>query len=205
MNNHKFWDKIAKKYEKSKIQDMASYEIKLKKTQEYFTKEMFVTEVACGTGMTAVIHAPYVKSIVATDISPAMIEIAKRRAEQAGITNISFEVSDILSLSIDDESQDIILAMSIFHLLENPEECIQALYKKLKPGGLLISSTICLGDKMNFLKPLVILMRLVGYAPSIVHFFKRDQLVAMIENSSFVIEHEWQPSPKKAVFIIAKK
>ena len=73
----KFWDKIAEKYAKQPIADEASYQKKLQVTQEYFTPEMEVLEFGCGTGSTAIIHAPYVKQIRAIDISENMIAIAK--------------------------------------------------------------------------------------------------------------------------------
>jgi cyclopropane fatty-acyl-phospholipid synthase-like methyltransferase len=44
---------------------------------------MELLEFGCGTGGTAIIHAPHVKHIRAIDISPRMIEIAKSRAEAA--------------------------------------------------------------------------------------------------------------------------
>ena len=119
MNSSKFWDKIAPRYAKDKIKDFESYERKLKITQEHFSKEMNVLEIGCGTGMTAVIHSPFVNHYHATDISSGMIEIAKNRAKENQIDNISFEVSDISNLSAKDDSMDAVLAMSVLHLLEN--------------------------------------------------------------------------------------
>ncbi|EAM49492.1 hypothetical protein WH8501_27790 [Crocosphaera watsonii WH 8501] len=59
----KFWDKIADKYSKQPIVDEESYQKKLTVTQEYFNPDMEVLEFGCGTGGTAIIHAPYVKHI----------------------------------------------------------------------------------------------------------------------------------------------
>ena len=205
MDNSKFWDKIAPRYVKSKIKDFESYERKLKITQEHFSKEMNVLEIGCGTGMTAVIHAPFVNHYHATDISPGMIEIAKNRAKENQIENISFEVSDISNLSAKDNSKDAILAMSVLHLLENTNEGIQTIYKKLKTGGLFISSTNCLGDKMKYLKGIIPIMRLIGNVPPTVNFFKKNEFLTAIEANNFSILHEWQPSLTKACFIIAKK
>ena len=59
----KFWDKIADKYSKQPIVDEASYQKKLQITQEYFKPDMEVLEFGCGTGSTAIIHAPlYIKN-----------------------------------------------------------------------------------------------------------------------------------------------
>ena len=41
---------------------------------------MNVLEIGCGTGMTAVIHSPFVNHYHATDISSGMIEIAKKQS-----------------------------------------------------------------------------------------------------------------------------
>ena len=205
MKNTLFLDKIAKGYAKSKIMDIKSYERKLEKTQEYLSKNMRLLEVGCGTGMTACLHAPHVKHVHATDISPAMVEIAKNRAMTDNIANISFEVCSTSTLSVEDESQDVILAMSLLHLIENPTDALGELRKKLKPGGLFISSTICLGDKMKLLRFILPLMRLVGFAPDIVHFFEKDKLLDIIQRQGFSIEYKWQPSEKAALFIIARK
>ena len=76
----KFWDKIAERYSKQPIADEAAYQKKLKVTQEYFQPDLEVLEFGCGTGSTAIIHAPYVKHIRAIDISSNMIDIAQDKA-----------------------------------------------------------------------------------------------------------------------------
>ncbi len=52
---------------------------------------MEVLEFGCGTGTTAITHAPYVKHIRAIDISSNMIEIAQRKADAKNIKNVTFE------------------------------------------------------------------------------------------------------------------
>ena len=82
----KFWDRIAKRYAKKPVGNEAAYQRKLAKTREYFRPGMEVLEIGCGTGSTAIAHAPYVRRIRATDISDAMIEIAKGKAKRAWTT-----------------------------------------------------------------------------------------------------------------------
>jgi len=98
-NSAKFWDKTAEKYSKDPIADEAAYQKKLQVTQEYFKPDMEVLEFGCGTGGTAIIHAPYVKHIRAIDFSSNMIEIAKAKAEAENIKNITFEQSNIDELN----------------------------------------------------------------------------------------------------------
>ena len=54
----KFWDKIAERYSRRPIADEAAYHRKLQVTREYFHPDMQVLEFGCGTGSTAIEHAP---------------------------------------------------------------------------------------------------------------------------------------------------
>ena len=65
----KFWDKKAEGYAKSPVSDEETYQRKLSETQSFFTPDMQVLEFGCGTGTTAVHHAPHVLHIDAIDIS----------------------------------------------------------------------------------------------------------------------------------------
>ena len=71
-----FWNEALEKYSQDPTKDMGSYEYKLAKTRAYFEPDMNVLEIACGTGTTALLHAPYVASYHAVDISREMICIA---------------------------------------------------------------------------------------------------------------------------------
>jgi len=171
---------------------MVSYEKKLKKTQSYFNKNMNVLEIGCGTGMTGVLHAPFVKEYVATDISSQMVDLARKRAFEASVKNMKFEVNSYNNLSIPDGSMDAVLAMSLLHLVQTPDDCLRMIHKKLRKDGLFISSTMCLGDKMNFLKVVLPVMRFFGLAPAgTVQFFKKDRLLDSFERYNFTIEYQW--------------
>ena len=63
----RFWDKIAERYSKQPVADESAYQKKLKVTREHFRPDMEVLEFGCGTGSTAIAHAPYVKHIQAID------------------------------------------------------------------------------------------------------------------------------------------
>ena len=67
-----FWNKRADKYSKQPVPDEDAYRKKLEKTREYFRPDMDVLEIGCGTGSTAIAHAPYVRHILATDFSSRM-------------------------------------------------------------------------------------------------------------------------------------
>ena len=200
----RFWDKIAARYSRRPIADEASYRKKLEISQTYFRPDMELLEFGCGTGGTAIIHAPYVRRIRAIDISPRMIEIAETKAETAGVHNVEFEVRTIEDLDAPDSSFDAILGLSILHLVKDKDAVLTKVYRLLKPGGVFISSTICMSDLAKFIRYVVPLMQLFGQAP-FVAYFTREELLDSIRAAGFEIEHDWRPASKKAVFIVAKK
>lgn len=200
----KFWDKIADKYSKQPIADEASYQKKLQVTQEYFKPDWSVLEFGCGTGGTAIIHAPFVKHLRAIDISSEMIKIAKGKAEAKGINNVTFEQLTIEELEVEDCTYDAVLGLSILHLLENKEKAIAKVYRMLKPGGIFVTSTVCLGDNMGWFKLIAPIGRFLGVFP-LVKVFRVEELVRSLTDAGFTLDYQWQPGKNKAVFIVATK
>lgn len=213
MNNSvKFWDKIAQSYSQQPIADEAGYQKKLQVTQKYFKPDMEVLEFGCGTGSTAIAHAPYVKHIHAIDFSSEMIEIARSKAEANKIENVTFEKSTIDELSVDSSTLDAVLGLNVLHLLKNKEEVIAKVYKMLKPGGIFVTSTVCLGDTMKWFKIVAPIGVFLGLIPIVVVFTKKE-LLDSLTDASFTIDYDWEPSKSvskgmfklKGVFIVAKK
>ncbi len=201
----KFWDKIAERYSKQAIADEAAYQRKLQVTREYFQPDMEVLEFGCGTGSTAIIHAPYVKQIQAIDISSKMIEIAQGKADAKNVENVTFYQSSISEFSVADRTFDAILGLSILHLLDNKEAVIAKVHKMLKPGGIFVTSTACIGDTMmRFLKVIVPIGNFFGWMP-MVKVFTTKELESSLTDAGFEIDYQWQPGKGKAVFIVAKK
>jgi len=212
--NHsaKFWDKIAEDYSQQPIADEAAYQKKLQVTQEYLKPDMEVLEFGCGTGSTAIVHAPYVKHIRAIDFSSEMIKIAQGKAEAQNINNVTFEQLTIEELTVADETFDVVLGLGILHLLENKKQVIAKVYKVLKPGGVFVTSTACLGDTMKWFKAIAsigIFLRLIP----LVKVFTTKELENSLLDAGFTIEYHWQPNKStrkgvfklKGVFIVAKK
>jgi len=201
----KFWDRIAERYSRQPIADEAAYQKKLQVTREYFRPDMEVLEFGCGTGSTAITHAPYVKHIQGIDISSKMIGIAQGKAEANNVANATFKRSTIDEFSVSDQTLDAVLGLSILHLLENKEEVIAKIHRMLKPGGIFVSSTVCLGDTMmRLLKLIVPIGRFFGLMP-LVKIFTTKELENGFTDAGFQIDYQWQPGKGKAVFIVAKK
>ena len=200
----RFWDKIAKRYARTPIKDEATYQRKLAITRELMEPHMHVLEFGCGTGSTALLHAPYVDRILAIDVSARMIEIARNKAANEDIDNVYFEQADMEQFQANAEQFDMVLGLSILHLLDDRDTTIAQVYQVLKPGGTFISSTACLGDNLKFFKWIAPLGRWLGFLP-LLRVFTSRQLLDSLTRQGFDIETHWSPGKNKGIFVVARK
>lgn len=200
----RFWNKRADRYAQRPVSDEATYQTKLEITRKYFRPDMEVLEIGCGTGSTAIAHAPYVRHIVATDFSSRMIEIARGKALAAGVDNVTFEARPADENDVPDASVDAVMAHNLLHLLEDREQVIADVYRMLRTGGVFVSSTACLGDMMFLFRLIIPVGRALRLFP-LVKVFTAAELRKSLEDRGFEIDYEWQPKKNAAVFIICRK
>jgi len=201
----KFWDRIAKFYFNKPIKDEEAYKIKLVATQEYLRPDMRILEIGCGTGGTAIAHAPFVDHVTATDFSDRMIAFAKERKVKAGMENIDFTVASATEALNLQAQYDAVLMLSLIHLLEDPEATIQLAADKLNSGGLLISNTPCLKGEIGFMGPILRLGGKLGVLPRFIQQFTEMELMSWIEAAGLKTIHHWRPEGSETVFTISQK
>ena len=211
----KFWDGIAEKYAKSPIKDMDAYSYTLERTRSHLGPRDRVLELGCGTGSTALLIAPGVGEITASDVSPGMIAVGRRKAEAEGVGNIRFVAADVLDRGLGEGPYDAILAFNMLHLLPDLPETLARVNGLLKPGGHFISKTICrpvpgsgwTRERMFFtlMMGLLPLMQMVGKAP-FVRIARIAELEAAITGTGFeIIETGNYPAQPPRRFIVARK
>ncbi|MEM7280070.1 MAG: class I SAM-dependent methyltransferase [Pseudomonadota bacterium] len=200
----RFWNWMADRYSRKPVPDQRVYEAKLEKSNRLLDSSHEVLEIGCGTGTTAIHHAPKVNRLIAIDYSEKMIEIARRKAREAGVSNVEFEVSSVTEWQCDPARFDVILAHSILHLVPNLSSTLAQINQLLKPNGLLISTTPCIGDFFRAFRYINALGKAVGLMPH-VSVFTEEQLKQWLHNAEFEIEQRWLPSPKAGLFLVARK
>jgi ubiquinone/menaquinone biosynthesis C-methylase UbiE len=206
-NDACFWDRIARKYAADPIADMAGYERTLERTRHYLKSDHVVFEFGCGTGTTAVKLAPYVRRIVATDISGEMIAIAREKVEAEGGLNAEFEVATPDAASWPDGTFDVALGFNILHLVGAREAALRDVHRLLKPSGLFISKTPCLKEMNPIVRIAVPVMQVFGKAPYVA-FFSTGDLEREIAAAGFeILERAHHASRGKDArpFLVAKK
>lgn len=209
-----FWDKSAEGYAKSPVKNMVAYEETLERTRAWLLSTDRVLEVGCGTGTTALILGEKVQQIVASDISAKMIEIARKKAADQGVSNVEFqqgtlEASPMDGGSLGEGPYDVVTAYNLLHLLEDPDAAVARVRGLLKPEGLFISKTVCLAGfslwKRVLVRLLVPLMQLVGKAPYVSFMSVKDVERCITEAGFEILETGDYPASPPCRFIVARK
>lgn len=94
-------------------------------------------DVATAAGHTAFIFAPHVDHVVATDITPQMLEVATDLAAERGITNVSFREADAEALPFEDGEFDLVTCRIAPHHFAHIDRFVAEAARVLKPGGIL--------------------------------------------------------------------
>ena len=94
-----------------------------------------VLDVGCGPGWLAIWAAKQAKEVAGCDRSTRIIEVARRNALEAGVTNVSFQTADASSLPYLDNSCDVVMATTVMYLLPDAEKGFSELVRAAKPGG----------------------------------------------------------------------
>ena len=96
-----------------------------------------VLDLAGGTGDLAEALAGRVARIVETDLSPVMVEAARRR----GVANAEHRVLDMREIDLPDESVDRVVCRFGYMLVPDPALALRETRRVLRPGGTLAFST----------------------------------------------------------------
>jgi ubiquinone/menaquinone biosynthesis C-methylase UbiE len=94
-----------------------------------------VLDVACGPGLLVCAFATVVEHATGIDLTPAMIEQARREQHKQGLENISWHQGDVLPLPFPDESFSIVTARFAFHHFPDPFPVLLEMRRVCRSGG----------------------------------------------------------------------
>jgi len=206
--SEKFWDMISNDFDKQAKDEKSekNHISTIENTKKYLSASDIVLDYGCATGTVAIEIADKVKKIHGIDISSKMIDAAKRKAGECKIENIDFTQSSIFDERHKKGSFDVVLAFNILHLLEDTSKVVQRINGLLKPEGLIISVTACMGEKKTLLSIFLFALVKIGIIPFNMRFFKISELKDLISNGNFlIIQVENLPNNPLEYFIVAKK
>ena len=96
-----------------------------------------VLDLASGTGDTTAALAGRMRRVISTDLSPVMVEAARRRA----IPGVEHRVLDMQALDLSDASVDAVVCRFGFMLVPDPALALREARRVLRPGGRLAFAT----------------------------------------------------------------
>lgn len=96
-----------------------------------------VLELAGGTGEIAERLAPQVGRVISTDVSPAMVEAARRR----GLAGVEHRVMDMQAIDLPDGSVDAVVCRFGYMLVPDPLLALRETRRVLRAGGRLALAT----------------------------------------------------------------
>jgi len=207
----KFWDKQAKRYDYSERQFEQVFKEIVSKTKTHLTKNDTVLDFGCATGTKTLELADSSGSIYGIDISPEMInEALNKLKEKKDITNARFASGSIFNNEFSGEIFDKVISYGVLHLLADKEEVLQKIHEILAPGGLFISTTACLKDKMKLKNKIEFLVyrviKKLGIFPLHLNMFTaRDVEKLMVDSNFEILESEAISGGITISYIVAQK
>jgi len=97
-----------------------------------------VLELAAGAGdvgFAAAARTGETGRLITTDVSPAMLDVARRRGSELELDNVDYRVMDAEQIELEDDSVDGILCRFGYMLMPDPEAALVEARRVLRPGG----------------------------------------------------------------------
>ena len=180
----KFWNLISSLYASSPISDMKAYQTKIEKIKSYLSRDDVLLDIGCGTGTQCDDLAGNIKQATGIDISRKLLAIAEKRRTERKLENVEFIQTTVFDERFQAESFNVVMAFFVLHFYDDIESVIARIHSLLKPGGLFISETACLGENARFANRLAVFAGRLGLLPNI-NPLRYQQIEQALEQAGF--------------------
>jgi SAM-dependent methyltransferase len=145
-----------------------------------------VLDLGSGAGIDCFIASTKVGEhgrVIGVDMTPAMIDLAKKNAQKnttsGGYDNVEFRLGEIESLPVADNEVDLIISNCVINLVPDKLRAFHEMRRVLKPGGRIMISDIVLDGKI----PDKISESIAAYAACISGALQKDEYLDAIKKA----------------------
>ena len=107
------------------------------------TPDDTVLDIACGGGLVARAFAPHVRHATGIDVTPAMLDTARKAAAEKGLTNVTWDQGDVTTLPYPDGAFTIVATRFSFHHFLDPLAVMREMVRVCSPGGRIVVADSC--------------------------------------------------------------
>ncbi len=143
-----------------------------------------VVDLGAGGGIDCFLSAAKVGPkgrVIGVDMTPEMIEKARRNARKMGASNVEFRLGEIEHLPVADDSVDVIISNCVINLSPEKAAVYRDAFRVLRPGGRLCISDIVATQPMPeaLAKDMAMVTRCIGGAATV------DEITTWLEQAGF--------------------
>ncbi len=153
-----------------------------------------VLDLGSGGGLDSFLAAKQVGPagrVIGVDMTPEMVEKARRNAEKVEAHNVEFRLGEIERLPLPDRSVDVVVSNCVVNLSPNKSAVFEDAFRVLRPGGRIAISDIVASAALPPELAAKALSGCVAGAPVV------EDLRAMIEGAGFVdVEIDLRPESR---------
>lgn len=114
-----------------------------------------VLDVACGPGLLTCAFARVVRHAIGLDITPAMLEQARKSQAEQGLANLTWESGDVFALPFPDRHFSIVVSRFALHHLLDPLMAVKEMKRVCQENGRVVIADIApVPEKLDALNAL---------------------------------------------------
>ena len=184
-----FWDMRARTYDQTSGKTYAeTYDRTADLSLKYLKPSDRVLEFACGTGLLTFRLAPHVSHLRGIDISPEMTAVAREKAR--GLDNVEITNTELFDPGLEPGSFDAVAAFNVLLYLPDLSANLARIRELLRPGGMFLSATDCLGARPSVMGLQKLVRSRTGRMPYVAFFTQRGLERSIARNGFAILERE---------------
>ena len=111
-----------------------------------------VLDLGSGAGLDSVLAARRAGpggQVIGIDMTPEMVEKARRNVQAVGLSNVEFLNAPVEAIPLGDDTADVALCNGLFNLCPDKPGALAEVHRVLKPGGRFLIADILLEDRVT--------------------------------------------------------